>query len=188
MGGVRAGDMTQRRSGVLPGVNAIPPYGGTSHDNKVSVYPTPPLHLMPSSNTQPGTTNLSPQWFWPQAPMPYPQPAPGSFPTTGMCWPPPWGGTYNLLPPPFSFLGNFANSSENVNSKSQSVSTGNLQTGSVNTKRGGKSAPSRNARAPAKKPTLKKHGEVNMNKTYSQVTQTTARLGDFEIAIGSQSI
>lgn len=74
--------------------------GHGTHQPSVPAYPTPPLHAVPPTGSVPAS-NAPPQWFWPQTSLPLPPS--GHFPSTGMCWPPNWGNSWNNLynyPPP----------------------------------------------------------------------------------------
>lgn len=82
-----------------------------SPGNPAPIYPTPPLHTVPSTGSQPSSANS--QWFWPPAPMLYPPTGPYS--AQGMCWPPTWNNSWNnpfslpppTAPPPNGSSGNF---------------------------------------------------------------------------------
>lgn len=120
-------------------------------------YSTPALNPVPLQSTHLSTSN-QPQWYWPQAPLPYTQPVPGSLPTSGMCWPPPWGGPYTLPPPTLGIAGNIpANNSGPKNANNMGTSIHNLQDPNTSSQRGRKS--SSYANVASKKSLQRKHGE-----------------------------
>lgn len=174
-------------SGTRHGDGGVGGPGAMSHGNQIPVYPTPPLQLAPSMNSQPNL-NPPPYWHWPQAALPYPQSSAGIPPPSGLCWPPPWGNSYNLPPPPFGMTGNYFNNSGTMNSKDSAISANKLQAGKGNSNRGGKS-PS-NANTHGRRSTSKKHGEVNISSSNHPYNVPTPgpRQEDFEISIGSQRI